>query len=379
MKYWLYHYTDRYVGFLIELFFLFFDRVNKIFKKHLCYKIDNILVIKLAMMGDTILLYPAIRALKEKYSQAKLTILCSRINLDIVKMWNFVDEIIIFEFDRVFKQPWIVLFQLFNLWRRKFDLGVDFEQWFRITPIILFLSSKYKVGFRTPKQLRHYLFDKWVWHIKNKHEVECFCDVVKSLGVEVKDKSLFLKIDDHAKRKIREILFSNNISEKKFAIIHPGCGIHGYYRQWNIERYAEVAEYISSNYNLKVVITGSKDDLNTIQKFKKFYTAGLDLSGKTSIEELIALVSMAKFVICGNTGVLHIAAALGIPTVAIHGPTNPIKWGPWGKGHIIIKSDLDCSPCSYLGFEYRCKERRCLEIISTEEIKRAVNVICSHN
>lgn len=373
MNYWLYHYTDRYFGIPIGLILSFFDRIKKFLKKNKGFKVKKILIVKFTMIGDTILLYPAVKALKEKFNQAKLTFLCSKVNSDIVKMWDFVDEVIVFEFDKIFKKPWVVFLQLFNLWKQKFDLGVDFEQWFRVTPIITFISSKCKIGFRTPKQLRHYLFDKWVYHIRDKHEVECFCDVVRSLGVEVKNKDLFLKVDNNTKQQMKKLLYSNNISERNFVVIHPGCGIHGYYRQWDVERYAEVAKHITSKYNLKIVVTGSKDDIKITQSFKKLHDDCLDLSGKTSIYELIALLSLAKFVICGNTGVLHIAAALGIPTIAIHGPTNAKKWGPWGKGHIIIQSELGCAPCSYLGFEYGCKRRKCLESISSEKVKDIID------
>lgn len=390
MNYWIYHYIDRYIGIGIEFILLFFDKIkkfliNKKFENFDKVLVNKILVIKLTMIGDTILLYPAVKALKEKFRNAKIKFLCSRINYEIVKMWNLVDvvdEVIVFEFDKIFKNPLVILRQFFKLWREKFDLGVDFEQWFRITSIIAFITSKYKIGFRTPRQLRHYLFNKYIWHIKDKHEVECFCDIVRSLGAIVEDKNLFIIIDDTAKQKIKRTLYFKNIVEKKFIIIHPGCGIHGFYREWDVEKYAEIAEYIISKYKYSVVLTGSKDDIKKITSFEKINIPNeffLNLIGKTTIQELIALVSMAKFVICGNTGVLHIAAALGIPTVAIHGPTNPKKWGPWGKGHIVVQSNLDCIPCSYLGFEYGCKKRKCLKAISIDDVKQMIDQLFAYN
>ncbi|MEN3013340.1 MAG: glycosyltransferase family 9 protein [Endomicrobiia bacterium] len=374
MNYWFYHYLDRYLGIPLIFSLLLVNKIKKLFIEQ-NVQIKKILAIKLTMMGDTILLYPAIKALKEKFSYSELTVLCSKVNLEIVKMWDFVDEIIVFEFDKFYKKPWSLLLQIFKLYRKNFDLAIDFEQWFRITSIIAFISSKYKIGFKTPKQYRHYLFDIKVSHIKNKHEVESFCDVVKTLGVDVEDKRLFLKINENIREKIKNLLKNYDIEEKKFVIIHPGCGIHGFYRQWDIDRYAKIAEYIATKYGCKIVITGNKDDIVQSVLFKKFYKLNnyLDMIGKTNLEELIALVSMAKFLICGNTGVLHIAAALNTPTIAIHGPTDPDKWGPWGEGHVVVKSDLDCVPCSYLGFEYKCKDRKCLKAIQHEEIKLFVD------
>ncbi len=136
-----------------------------------------------------------------------------------------------------------------------------------------------------------------------------------------------------------------------------------------------MAEYIYSK-GYQVVITGSKDDVqiaNKLQKLISFKT--LNLIGKTNLQEIINLINLSKFIICGNTGVLHIAAALVIPTIAIHGPTDPNKWGPWGKGHIVIKSNLNCAPCSYLGFEYGCKEKKCLKEIKSKKVIEAVKLL----
>ncbi len=367
MNYWIYHYIDRYIGIPIIFFLKFFDKIFRMLKSKRCYKIKKILVIKLTMIGDTILLYPTIKALKEKYKDCEVTILCSKVNEKIIQQWDFIDKYIVFRFDYIFKKPWYIIFQLWSLSKSKFDLAVDFEQWFRITPIIAYLTAKLKFGFKTPKQYRHYLFDFAVAHIKNRHEVLCFCDLVEPLGVEVKEKKLFLKVDETIKEKFRKFL-----KEKEFVIVHAGCGIHGYYRQWEPKKYAEVIEYINSK-GYKVVLTGSKDDIKVSKEIKKYTDKFLDLTSKTTLEELVALVSLSKFVLCGNTGVLHIAAALDIPTIAIHGPTNSLKWGPWSKGHIVIQSKLDCVPCSYLGFEYGCKTRRCLKEISVGEVKKAAD------
>jgi len=373
MNYWVYHYLDRYIGIPLIFILKFFEKI--FFRKNKNFDIKKILVIKLTMMGDTILLSPAVKALKEKYSGCELTFLCSKVNYDIVKMWDFIDKIVVFRFDLFFKKPWVVFFQIFQLFKERFDLAIDFEQWFRNTAIVAFLTSKVSVGFKTPKQFKHYLFDIFVPHVKGRHEVLCFCDLVKVVGVEVENKNLFLKIDKGAEEKIRSLLKNFGIEEKKYVIIHPSCGIHGYYRQWDVEKYAEVAEYISSK-GYKIVITGNKDDIQIANKLQKLISyETLNLAGKTNIQEIVVLINLSKFVICGNTGILHIAAALNIPTVAIHGPTDPNKWGPWGKGHFVIKSDLDCAPCSYLGFEYGCKKRKCLDSIQTDRIKKVVDIL----
>ncbi|MCX7910481.1 MAG: glycosyltransferase family 9 protein [Endomicrobia bacterium] len=375
--YWFYHYIDRYIGIGLIITFFLFKKFSEIFKKNKIFTIKKILIIKLSMIGDTILLYPAVKSIKEKFSQVKITMLCSDINLEIVKKWNFIDEVIVFKVNEFLKNP----FSIFNLIfkkNRRFDIAIDFEQWFRITAILAFLYAKFKIGFKTQNQFRHYLFDKAILHRRKKHEVECFCELVEVLGIKVEDKQLCLPIDNQTILKMEKLINNYNLEKKQFIIIHPGCGIHGQYRQWDIEKYVEVAEYVVSRYNLNVVLTGSKDDLKIVKKIMKISKVNfINFVGKTTLEELISLVSMAKFVICGNTGVLHIAAAVRTPTIAIHGPTDPAKWGPWGEGHIIVKSNLKCAPCSYLGFEYKCKKRKCLKNITKEDVINSIDYMIS--
>ena len=93
----------------------------------------------------------------------------------------------------------------------------------------------------------------------------------------------------------------------------------------------------------------------------------MDLSGRTGLKELAALLSLAQAVVCTDTGVMHLAAAMGAKVVALFGPTAPWRTGPFGQGHVILRAGLDCSPC----FERFCGELKCMEQISPAQAAEA--------
>jgi ADP-heptose:LPS heptosyltransferase len=369
--YWVYHYLDRYIGIPLCLVLSLFTS-----KRDHSNEYKNILVIKLSMIGDTILLVPSVKSLRKHFCKSLITVLCSPLNSDIVKDWNFIDRYIVFDFADCFNRPWKLIKFIFDLRKNKFDLVIDFETWPRLTPIISLLSgAKERVGFIVPNQFRHYLYTKVIPHIKKKHEVESFIDVINYLGVTVEDIQFELKYSKEDEQKIDKLLIDNGIIKNdKFVIIHPGCGIHGYYRQWSEEKYAQICDYIIEKHCLKVIITGTREDSKIADKIILLTKIKpINFVGKTELKEFFALVKKSLLVICGNTGTLHIAAASGIPTIAIHGPTDPEKWGPWGKDHIIIRKNLSCSPCSYLGYEYGCNKRKCLDLVSVDDVKYAID------
>ena len=378
LTYWLYHYIDRYAGITLCVFLKIIDGIiRSVFpRRGTAGAARNILVIKLAMLGDTILLVPALRALRNKYPGSRITMMCSHVNETIVSDWDFVDDRVVFNFGEILVKPWKFISTVIKLRRRCYDATIDFETWPRIIPVIAFLTgARIRAGFRVPGQMRHYLFTHPVTHVKGRHELLCFSDLVGALGAEVRDTSLELRIENGDREKVGRMLNLEGIGEEEdYVIVHPGAGVHGYYRQWFEDRYAEVADHIIGKHGKKVVLTGTRADGRIVAKVAGcMKNSPVNMAMRTSLKELFALVERAKFVVCANTGILHIATAAGTPVIAIHGPTDPGKWGPWGEGNVVVREDMDCSPCSYLGFEYGCSRRTCLERVTVKEVIKHVD------
>jgi ADP-heptose:LPS heptosyltransferase len=157
-------------------------------------------------------------------------------------------------------------------------------------------------------------------------------------------------------------------------VLHPGCGADGLPREWPVGEYAVLGHWLMKNApQAKLVLTGGPEerkktgDLNRLLKGR-----GIDLGGKLSWAGLISLVSKAALVVSGNTGIMHVAAALGRPQVALHGPTNPRLWGPINDRAVIVSTTCPQCPCLKLGFEYHQTGSSCMARIQVDDVRNAV-------
>ncbi len=372
----LFRLLDRYIG--IPLCFIL-GIFAKIHRSSLPNRPSSILIIKLSAMGDTILLIPSLRLLREEYPKSYITIVVTTINKEVVEGCPYVDETICLDIGSCSKNPIRFIRLISILQKKKIDLVLDFDQWLRLSPLISYFSGgKERIGFRTEGQYRHYLYTVAVTHRRDKHEVECFIEIIKRLGIEVQDYTLEIWLEDD-EGFIKDLQKKNEIREEDLVIaIHPGCPPHGWQREWGVENYAQLADRLIARYQCKIVLTGSQGEIETVKRMEKLMKyRPIVLAGRVSLKQLATLLKRCQLLICGNTGVMHLAAACHTSTIGLHGPTDPKRWGCWGGEHIVIQSRLPCTPCLYLGFEYGCKNPHCMDTITVEEVVSAVDSILS--
>ena len=362
IKYNLYYWIDRYLG--IPLCFLFSRFSKPKVKKQEAY--GRILAIKLGMLGDAILLIPALRALREKFKHAHIAILCSEKNRQIFQKCPYLNEIIVIKFSDLIN-PLSFIGLIRRLKKQKFDLAIDFEQWMRISSLIAFFSSvKERLGFKTEGQARHYLFTQAVIHEKERHEVECFLDLLRPLGIETGDKRLELWPEEQDIREADRLLKSVNI-HSGFIVLHAEVSESARQRQWPIENFAKVGSELAKR-GFRIVIAATSEGRIEAQRLNQLMDDKAELLTDILLLTWYVLLPKAKLVIANNTGFMHLAAACGVKVLALHGPVSPVKWGPWGEGHISVKSSLPCGPCVYLGsFEFGCDKNKCMRQITPQD------------
>ena len=326
----------------------------------------KVLIIKLSAIGDTILLYPALRSLRQKFNNSKIIFLGTQINKEAIETCPFIDEFV----ELNLKSGLLSLLAfIVKLRKEKIELSIDFEQWTRLTPIISYLSEiKNRAGFITLGQHRHHLFTQPLLHKENIHEVDCFNELASSLGASNLNTRLEFFIKPDSILKAKQLLSTFGIKETDtFVILHPETPLHGIQRRWPVENYAALANKISDNLDIKVIVSYKVQNTSIINVFKDTKCKCMFLP-TLSLNEIAAVIKHTSLVICGNTGLMHLACALHTPIIALHGPTNPLKWGPIGNNVLTLKSKLDCSPCLSLGFEYGCKRDDCMRSISVTEV-----------
>ena len=363
-------YVDKFFGIPLLILFSFFRK-----EKNPIEKIQKILIIKLSALGDTILLLPVIKTLKENYPSSKIGMVVTEINKSIAEKCDYIDNIFEFKPEEFIKNPLKLLKFIKRIRREDFDIAIDADQWLRISAILSFLSgSKIRIGFKTEGQFKHFTFTDVVPHKRNQHEIECFFDLIKPLKLRKIDKTLELKIEEDKIIEAENILNSLGIQKnEKFIIVHPEVPSHGFQRQWPLENFSKLIEEIIKKYNIKILITGTKNIEDFAKKMTEKNSEKIKSFLGAPIEIVSAIISKSLVLICNNTGIMHLACAIGTPVIALHGPTDPLKWGPLGNRDIIIKSDLRCSPCLYLGFEYGCLTNNCMKTIKVDKVMENVD------
>lgn len=328
----------------------------------------KILIIKLAAAGDTILLDPVLRSFRAAHPSTEIHWLVSPINATLAKMNQAVDRIVVWS-NGIKGLPALAWY----LRKQRYDAVCDLEQWSRGTAVLSFLSgAPTRLGFDTPGQRRAALFTATYGKKFDKHEIDEFYGVLSLLGPLERGREFRLAVTDQAKADI-----GRHVPEKRGkgprVLIHPGCGSDGAPREWPLADYGVLAHWLMKKAGADLILSsGPEETQKTAQLNRLVGGAALDLGGKVSWQGLIALVDRVDLVISGNTGVMHVAAALGKKQVALHGPTNPILWGPLNSNAKVIQSPCAQCPCLKLGFEYHSFDSSCMSKIGIAEVKSAV-------
>ena len=340
----------------------------------------RILLIQLSAIGDTILTVPTIRAIRNRYPNAHIAMVASSINLQYLENCPYINQHIPCRLEEVMKSPWKLIGFIRGLRHQKFDCVIDFEHWARFSALIAYGSgAPRQIGFRSVGQHRHYPFTDVVEHVPGQHEVVNFLKIAGLLKCPIRETDLEVWLakedSDWAKEFFNEMGIDPN---RPVIAIHPEAGRRGEpRRRFPLDRFVSVADLLVERYNAQIILTGAPSELKISEQIAaRTRTPCIVAAGKTEINQLAALFSKADFLICGNCGPMHLAAATGTPVVALHGPTNLSQWGPWGDGHTILYVDVPCSPCLNLGFEYGCSALSdgtspCMHTIQVGEVLKA--------
>lgn len=303
---------------------------------------ERIGVLCFGAIGDLILVTAVLESLKAHWPEAKLTLVVSTDNRLLLPMIDGVDETLVLSMSNVRANA-------ATLRDQRFDLVVDTAQWARISALYAWSSrSGYSVGFRTAGQHRHAAFDRPVEHRNDRHELENFTSLVTPLGVPAKPPRLV--IPDEAFDEVRAAELP-----ERYVVFHAwAAGVRSELRQWATERWAELGGRLAAD-GYAVVLTGAPPESDDTQALADAMPAGveaLSVAGKLSFPGVAALLDGAAALCSVNTGIMHLGAVLGVPTAGLHGPTNPVRWGPVGPIHEAIAPESVEYGYLNLGFEY---------------------------
>lgn len=319
----------------------------------------RILFLRHDRIGDMVVSTAAIKALKIAYPQAMITVLASAKNHEVLKGNPYVDEVIIFRGLINFIQ---------EIRPRGFDLAIDLFLTYELKQAWLaYLSgARYRIGFAGGG--REIFFNLSSPNpSSNKKMAEHLLDIVERVGVASRGCKPEIFLTKEEVNQGKEAFARMGIGEGDLKIaIHPGA--HYPSQRWSGRKFGEVAKRIGENFKAKIILLGAREEKNIVAEVKEVAEGKVaDLSG-VPLRTLMAIVKGCDLLLCNNSGPLHIAAALGVPTVSMVGPSETPLWLPYGDGHVVLQKDLPCRPCH----RAYCDGHECMEAITVEEVLAAV-------
>jgi heptosyltransferase-2 len=339
----------------------------------------KILIRGVNWIGDAVLTIPAIHAVRRSHPGARISLLVRPWVSDIFKGDPSIDEIILY--DDSFKGLG-GKFRLARTLRQKgFDTAILLQNAFDAALITWLARIPERIGYK--RDMRGPLLTNAV-PVKNdgpkRHQVHYYLDLIRSAGIKAEHKDPYIFLSDEERDRARHLMQRG--PSGPVVGINPGA-TYGSAKRWPEERFADLIKRCIAEMDARVVIFGGPSEVEIADEIlKKLSSINPELSsrilpmaGKTGIRELASLISECDAFVTNDSGPMHIASALYVPTLAIFGSTDSVATGPLGDGHKVINSDLPCSPC----LERECPEGhlRCMTEITSEKAFSALKDMIS--
>ncbi len=360
----------------------------------------HILVIKLAGIGDLLLATPALRALRETYPQARIDLLVTPDSADLLNDWDVINRVIVLDkylFDhalQMLKNP-RNLRQLVPLWQ---DLrSGDYDAVLLLHHLTLpFGRLKHQLLMRATGAKWRAGLDNghgWFLNVRVKdagfgamHEAEYNLAVAAAVGATTHDKRLTLPLSEKAYAQAWQLLYEQESPEaitRPTIAMHPGSGSYSTARRWAPERFAQLADTLFADVGGQLLLLGGPEEAELHQQIMGMLQSAIPVrsfAGKGTIQVTAAVLEQVDLFVGNDSALVHVAVALGTPTVAIFGLTNHKAWGPFTAGAperqaVVVRLDLPCMPCFYrghdLGTPQGCATRDCLALLGVDPVATA--------
>ena len=343
--------------------------------------INRIVVRAPNWVGDAVISVAAFRELRRLFPNAHITVVSKPNTSDIFRDADFVDEVLVYE-----RLGLSSVWQQVRAWKeRRFELALLFQNAFEAAAISFLARVPRRVGYDTER--RGFLLTDPVavpaW--KNaRHEIFYYLNLVAELEqaflgrspTEECEPKFQITISAERESEARNLFAGARIdAEKPLVLLCPGS-VNSRAKRWPSERYAALADRFAES-GMAVALIGSPGELDVSNQVMSLARQPpLLLTGKTSVAEVTALISIADVLVTNDTGPAHIGAAVGTPTLVIFGPTNPLTTRPFGPAGEIIRHPPDCAPCMLRDCPI---DHRCMTAITPEEVfERAHELMSQH-
>lgn len=335
----------------------------------------RILVVKLADIGDVLTATPALRSLRRTFPHAHIEALVSPHCAGLMSATGLVDEVLTFDKWRLSLPATLAI----HLRRARFDAMLLLHHLTtragvaKYVALSLAASAPVRAGVDNGRGwfLTHRAVDLG---FGARHEVE-YCNDVTGLAGAAPDWG---RLEFPLTEADRDFAQAALPVGRPRVVVHAGSGGYSLARRWPVQYFAETARRLAAE-GASIVLVGGPDEVTLSRAVAGAAGPGtVDLTGRTTLFQLGAVLEASDAFLGNDSGVMHIAAAVGVPVVAVFGPSNNRAWGPWdpsGRSE-VLRAELPCAPCFYrghdLGTPEGCPNRTCLDLVSVDQVVEAV-------
>jgi ADP-heptose:LPS heptosyltransferase len=300
-----------------------------------------VIVRSLPGLGDLLCFVPALRALRSHFSKAQITLVGLPWATQFVQRFHhYIDNWLEFPgypgIPETSVHPDRIVTFLAQMHQLKADLALQMHgSGIYMNALTLLLGAKQSAGFFPPE---HYCPDPstFMAYPEHEHEIWRHLRLLEFLGIPLQGSHLEFPIRQSEWQEFKTIAHSYDLSVGNYVCIHPGASTSS--RRWNPHNFAIVADRLAAQ-GLQIVLTGTSTETHLTQavtQAMRFPT--IDLAGKTSLGTIAALLKQSKLLICNDTGISHLAAALGVKSVVVFSNSDPQRWAPLDRQrHRIVK------------------------------------------
>jgi len=331
----------------------------------------NILIVKLSAIGDVIHALPVAHALKQQYPQARITWVVEKPAYDLLTNNPDIDEIIIFDKPK-FKSLAGLLTNGYTfgqeLKSRNFDLAIDLQGLFKSAAISYLSGAPKRLVYCNAREQSHLVGQRICGEHEQGHVVERYLDVARHLGCKVNEVLFPIHITEIEGQTAEAIANHAGLQlDNPYIVLAPGTNWPS--KCWSTTRFAELADKLYADNIIPVIIGGPNDKRLAQEIIANTQVPPIDLTGKTSMKQLAYIIKKSQAFVGGDTGPMHLAVAIGAKTVAMFGPTDPKRNGPYGDGHKVLLAPVTCQGC----WQRKCPQQgECMDKIAAEIVWQAL-------
>lgn len=313
----------------------------------------GILLIQLGDIGDVVLTIPTIMALRQTYPNVKLGVCVREKARELIEDCPWLDEVVSVDTRKrkILKEVVYQLNFFKSLRENRFDWTIELRSVDRGAFLSVLSGASLRIGRAAPD--RRYWRDRLYTHVvypdpeteRRQYAVEQSLNIIAPFNITTNDLTPVLNVPSSRHKQAIELLRQAGVPLSiPLVVIHPFSLWP--FKEWKLDQWTALINFIKNRYTTAIVITGSKDERHKANYLLKHHTSIVfNLAGRTSLGVLAALLKHSRSFIGVDTGAMHMAAAVGTPTLSIFGPSPYIMWAPRGPDHHIVTPKIPCVPC----------------------------------